>query len=78
VFGGQKTEMHKRLRMLESKGYLYRTVGEVDFFAIADRDAARRAVNEKPLPKNGYIKVADRQKPAARRIVNSVWQLGAQ
>lgn len=44
-------------------------------YAIKDREKAQRLASEKPLPKNGYVRVANRQRSTFAGI-NSVFGFG--
>ena len=80
-FRVHQVAISKNFCRLEAMGLLKREhlYGKQYIFEVINRATAERIADEKPKPKNGYIPISQRStRPvASRRIINSVWSLGA-
>ena len=78
-FQVHQTAISGKFMVLESLGFLKRefVTSREQYFTVQERDLAESAANAQPKPHNGYVKKANRPQATPKRIINSVWSLGA-
>ena len=78
-FNVHQTAISGKFIVLESLGFLKRefVTSREQYFTIKGRQEAETAANAQPKPRNGYVKKANRPQTMPKRIINSVWSLGA-